>query len=138
MWFAYGGYMQLREKSGRIVQADYEAYNERDFQEGIRKKPWAIQHARTFCRWLYNFVPLHTLKDEFGDWLQVSTDIAMYLPMLEIAGWQHSRFMGGKQIYVYRVGASQFSQQRIQLQRKVAAQIAQAPSFSPLGYSGRS
>ena len=68
-------------------------YTEEEFKN-LRKAPFKISHIRTFRAGLYANVAeqdfdFNCMKDKNGEWYKMTYDVAMFLPMLEMAGKEH-------------------------------------------------
>jgi len=83
-------------------------YTKEDFDNGLRKSPFKISHIRTFKAGLYHKIKeqdgsFSCMMDDKGEWYKMTYDVAMFLPMLEMAGLEHV-FYNPKKIYVYNRG----------------------------------
>jgi glycosyltransferase involved in cell wall biosynthesis len=80
-------------------------YTKEDFEKGLRKVPFKVSHIRTFRAGLYHSIKkqdpsFSCMMDEKGEWYTITYDVAMFLPMLEMAGIEHV-FYNDKKLYVY-------------------------------------
>lgn len=54
-------------------------------RNSYRKSMFLISHLRAFFTKLLTQVKLKDLKDENGNWFRAANDVAMYIPMMEMA-----------------------------------------------------
>lgn len=95
-WITYGQYSSYPDGMMGICQPIPEWV----FQEQkIRTYPWVTSHVRTFYAWLFKSVKEDDFKHE-GEFYSVTCDQAMMLPMLEMAGFAHQRFIPDI-LYIY-------------------------------------
>jgi len=66
----------------------------------VRNVRWHASHLKTFKSKLFYRVPIDYMKHH-GDWFPVASDVAIMLPMIEIAGLDRCRFVR-EAIYYYR------------------------------------
>lgn len=79
-------------------------YPEFEFKN-LRAAPFRISHIRTFRAGLYHKIQeqdptFSCLKDNNDNWYTMTYDVAMFLPMLEMAGFEHVKH-NAKPLYVY-------------------------------------
>ena len=82
-WLTYGSWVSNAKGYPALLPA-YKEY-------GFRGKPWLYTHPRTCKRWLFDLVKDEDLRDKNGDYFLYPSDIAVCLPMIEMAGLTHSR-----------------------------------------------
>ncbi len=98
-WILYG---QASWTDGRRGFAS--AYSEQEFNN-IRKVPFRVSHLRTFRAGLYHSM-VHQdpscsgLKDDNGEFYKSSYDTAMMFPLLEMAGYDKTKF-NDTILYIY-------------------------------------
>ncbi len=89
IWTQHIHYPSMRMGgSGKIIKND------------VRKSGAAASHFRTFRKQLYDHIKVEDLQDDNGDFYEASYDVAMMLPMLEMAGSDKRRFFNNIS-YVY-------------------------------------
>jgi glycosyltransferase involved in cell wall biosynthesis len=66
-----------------------------------RRAPWVSSHTRTYYAWLFKKIKKEDLQEN-GSFLKVSCDVALMLPMLEMAGLEHIRYIP-EVTYMYNV-----------------------------------
>jgi len=98
-WMMYGS---SKWTDGRPCCA--REYTEEEFKN-LRKSQFKISHIRTFRAGLYAKIAeqdfdYNCMKDKNGDWYKMTYDVAMFLPMLELAGKEHV-FYNETPLYVY-------------------------------------
>lgn len=80
-------------------------YTQDDF-ENLRTAPWKVTHLRAFAFKLYQLylkkdTNFSMLKDEQGDILKMPYDMALFIPLMELAGFKRTRFIPTN-MYEYR------------------------------------
>jgi glycosyltransferase involved in cell wall biosynthesis len=111
-------------------------YTEKEFED-LRKSPFKISHIRTFRAGLYHNLEkqdpkLTSLKDSNGNWYQMTYDVAMFLPMLEMAGKKHV-YHNTKQFYIYN-RENPISDDKVnqKLQTSIHMEINKKPKFKKI------
>lgn len=99
-WMMYGS---SQWTNGRPCCA--RPYTQEDFNKGIRKTVFKISHIRTFRAGLYHSIAKQDpgfgcMGNDKGEWYKMTYDVAMFTPMLEMAGFNHV-FYNEKKLYVY-------------------------------------
>jgi glycosyltransferase involved in cell wall biosynthesis len=61
--------------------------------ENVREHKWVTSHLRTWKAFLFRAINPRDLKDAHGNYWRVSGDRAFMLPMLEMAGPDHGKFL---------------------------------------------
>jgi glycosyltransferase involved in cell wall biosynthesis len=93
LWITYGSYINKSDGSLGISRQVANIST-------IRQDPWCASHLRTFKAWLFKKI----FKEDFLDWegkpLSMSGDQAFMIPMLEMSGEKHSRFIN-EPLYIY-------------------------------------
>lgn len=96
-----------------------------------REARWIATHLRTFKFGLVNYLNEELFKDPAGNFYKSSTDFALFLPILELAG-THSMFID-EVLYVYNHREDQvYSEERMLEQRKNEKEIREKPKLQPL------
>jgi glycosyltransferase involved in cell wall biosynthesis len=95
----------------------------------VRAYPWQASHLRTFRRFLWDQVRAEDLRDADGSWYRTTSDLAMMVPMLEMAGSAHAAYVR-EMLYVYNEG-NPLGDHRLaaEEQRRVEARIRAAPPY---------
>lgn len=80
------------------------AYPEHEFKN-LRAAPFRVSHIRTFRAGLYHKIAeqdpsFSCMKDKDGEWYTMAYDTVMFIPMLEMAGFNHIQH-NTKLLYVY-------------------------------------
>lgn len=80
-------------------------YTKEDYEKGLRNSPFKVSHIRTFRAGLFHKIKeqdssFSCMMNEKGEWYTITYDVAMFLPMLEMAGLEHI-FYNDKKLYVY-------------------------------------
>ncbi len=86
-WMMYGS---SRWTNGRKCCSS--AYLESEFKN-LRAAPFRVSHIRTFRAGLYHKIgeqdkTFSCMKDKNGNWYQMTYDVAMFIVMLEMAGYE--------------------------------------------------
>jgi len=80
----YGSFVRFPD--GSIGQESSKYSEETIRTNAFRRDEWRASHLRTFKYFLWNSIKEEDLKDESGQFYEVSYDQAMMLPMLEMSG----------------------------------------------------
>ena len=83
-WVTYGNFV-FADGRPSFVTEGYKV------GENIRKAPWRATHLKTMRAGLFQRIDPEDLKHE-GKWRAWGQDVAMMLPLLEMAGPEHSMF----------------------------------------------
>ncbi|MEX0672403.1 MAG: glycosyltransferase family A protein [Candidatus Babeliales bacterium] len=86
IWMSYGNYLSLQslkpfERTKPFAPSIIS-------NNGFRQSPLGVQHLRTFYAWLFKKIDSNDLKYE-GKFLTMTSDVAMYTPMIEMAANHH-------------------------------------------------
>lgn len=127
-WITYG---QFRYYKRGALGCSRQIPREVIENNSIRKHPsWITSHMRTFYAGLYKKIKYEDLLYE-GDFLPMSVDAAVMLPMIEMAGW-HSRFIN-EVIYIYNDSNSlSFFHDKAEKQREILNMLRSYPPYEPL------
>jgi len=68
----------------------------------VRRQSWRFSHLRSFKGYLFRLLEDDTFRDAHGDYFRAAGDLALYLPMVELAGPEKVCFIREK-LYYYRV-----------------------------------
>ncbi len=98
-WMMYGS-----SKWTNSMKCCARKYTSEDFKD-LRKVQFKVSHIRTFRAGLYAKIAeqdenYDCMKDNSGNWYKMTYDVAMFLPMLEMAGEKHV-FYNETPLYVY-------------------------------------
>lgn len=69
-------------------------------QECIKRVFWPVHHLRSFYVWLFRKILVGDLLDDQGNLYTFAEDVAYMLPMLEMCGTVHHKYLS-KILYVY-------------------------------------
>jgi glycosyltransferase involved in cell wall biosynthesis len=112
-------------------------YSQADFDRGLRKSGFKVSHIRTFRAGLYHSIAdqdsgFSCMMDDKGEWYRMTYDVAMFLPMLEMAGLKHT-FYNDKKLYVYNRG-NPISDDKVNqnLQWKIHEEINKKKAFKQI------
>ena len=75
-------------------------YTEEDFRIGVRKVAWKASHLRTYKSKVWKRIKDSDFRDEHGNYFISSGDIAIMLPILEMATLNRIKFIP-ELIYIY-------------------------------------
>lgn len=84
VWLTYGSYRCADGRPGHAARYQTENY---------RAAPWLASHLKTFRAALYHRLVLTDFAGPDGDWISGAHDCAAMIPMLEMAGADHSGFV---------------------------------------------
>lgn len=80
-WLVYTNFITMN--GGMGYSRPYAPYI---IQQGqFRKAGFVISHLRAFYTKLFTLISEKDLKDEEGNWFRAANDVAMYMPILEMA-----------------------------------------------------
>lgn len=112
-------------------------YTEDDYKLGLRKVPFKVSHIRTFRAGLYHSIAkqdpdFKCMLNGSGEFYRMTYDVAMFLPMLEMAGLEHV-FYNNKKLYVYNRG-NPISDDKVNqiLQWEIHEEICHKSSFKKI------
>ena len=96
----YGQY--TRETGGHGTSKPFES---EESYNNLRELPFVFSHIRTFRSGLFHEIKeqdsdLNCFKNKEGQWFDVSCDVAMMTPLLEIAGYDRIKF-NDTSLYIY-------------------------------------
>jgi glycosyltransferase involved in cell wall biosynthesis len=74
----------------------------RAYRKSVRTESWRGSHLKTFKYKLMAHFPKKYLKDKKGNWYKASSDVALMIPILELAGLDRVKFIH-KCIYKWRM-----------------------------------
>ena len=81
VWVAYTNFISIRGSIG-YSRPFSESTKERN---SYRRSGFVISHLRAFYTKLFTLIKEEDLRDEDGHWFRAANDVAMYLPILEMA-----------------------------------------------------
>lgn len=130
VWLAYGGYME------------YPTYKKGDYSKPFpikiikknqfRKHPWSASHIRTFYAGLFKKVRVQDFLRN-NSFLKVSCDVAMMLPMLEMAGDKIGFIPRKDVLYIYNhANPLNDDVMRWKLQQEAEKYIRSLTKYKPL------
>jgi len=96
VWLTYGQYKTYPENALGICRPFPDEVMK---QKSFRTFAWVSSHPRTFYAWLFKKIKKEDLLYK-GKFMQVTWDLAIMLPMLEMASNGHIRFIP-RVLYVY-------------------------------------
>lgn len=131
-------YGQAKYLSGRIGNAcPYE--NESAFINKRRNFKFHVSHVRTFYAKLFHEIlnqdnDLTCFKDRNGNWYQMTCDVAMMYPLMEICGYDKVKY-NDKILYIYN-DSNPIQDYKIDLilQENIHREILNNPSFKQKNY----
>ncbi len=138
VWITYGSHQRWKNKllhrigwtkRRGIAEAYPEAIvRERDF----RAHTFLASHLRTFRQFLYDAISDEDLRDEDGAYYKFAGDVADTIPMLEMAGPEHIRFIE-EMLYVYN-NSNVLSEHRVDAMEQQAceARVRARPKYELL------
>ena len=107
-WITYGNY-----KSSDGIHGHWcKELTSEDWQN-IRKAPWKTSAMRTFRKELFYKIRPESFIDWDGNWYKRATDRAMMIPMLEMAGPKHVKFIKD---YIYYANARPKSERQEEIE----------------------
>lgn len=91
----YGSYWRFDMKKRTKTSRPYKK------NKPVRKQTWHGSHLKTFKFKLMKHVPKECLKDSKGEWYQAASDLALMIPILELAGLDRAKHIS-RCIYKWR------------------------------------
>jgi hypothetical protein len=86
IWLTYGSYEKM--------SGDKTTFNGRYKPSAdVRRVRWHATHLKTFRYGLWRHLPEQAMKGSDGTWLTTCSDVAVMLPLLEMAGLNRTRFV---------------------------------------------
>jgi glycosyltransferase involved in cell wall biosynthesis len=97
----------------------------------FREYPWVTMHLKSFRASLFHKIAYADLLYK-GQFLQMSSDVAIMLPMLEMASKGHIRFIS-EPLYIYNV-VNPISDHQLNIlqQQRLSSYIRSKPRYKPL------
>jgi hypothetical protein len=126
IWVTYGNYVSRQGSVCRpLVQEPFRA--------SMLTKGWRWSHPRTFRASLIPHLKESDMKDFQGNWLSSAADVAIFLPMLELAGNNRIKFIDEDLIY-YRIHQNNdhASQEKLHDQMRCVITICQKLPYGEL------
>ncbi len=125
VWLTYGSYRHADGRPG--ICAPYET-------DRYREEPWRASHLKTFRARLLQEIPRADLMGPDGSWLTRAVDQAVMLPMLEMAGPEHARFIP-ETLVIYNYATSfehNATPEQLAEERQIAEWIRRKPRYERL------
>jgi glycosyltransferase involved in cell wall biosynthesis len=88
----------------------------RPYKKSFRKESWRGSHLKTFKYKLMEHFPKEYLKDKKGKWYQAASDVALMIPIFELAGLDRVKFIR-KYTYKWRMTNNK-TRAKLQLRNK--------------------
>ena len=130
-WITYG---QSSWTDGRKGFAS--EYSQTEF-DNLRKAPYRVSHIRTFRAGLYQKIKeqdpeFSCLKDKGGNFYKMTYDVAIFFPIMEMAGLNKIKFID-KVLYIYnRDNPINDDKVNQQLQWDIHKEISHKPQFKKI------
>jgi glycosyltransferase involved in cell wall biosynthesis len=86
IWFTHGSCFFIHEKA--VCSWSKEIPNYILELNNFRKQNLGATHLRTFYAWLFKKIKIEDLKYQ-NDFFKMTYDVAMFIPMIEMAGYHH-------------------------------------------------
>ncbi len=99
-WLTYGSYINKSESLNPDVKIPIIHRGEYKNGDDYRNSPWRASHLKTFLCGLYSNLREQDLKDSNGEWLRTCSDLALMIPMMEMAGKEKIRYID-RALYIY-------------------------------------
>jgi glycosyltransferase involved in cell wall biosynthesis len=129
IWMTYGSFETYPNPGGNInapIPAAIIA------NHTLRRAPWVTSHLRTFYAKLFLRIRKKDLLYTTGKFFPTTWDMAIMLPMIEMASPNHFKYMAEK-LYLYNWG-NPIAVNRVNpaLQRRVEQYIRNMPPYAPI------
>lgn len=138
VWLTYGSHQRWKNKFlhrvGWTVRRGIAASYPPDVVKNrtYRSHKYLASHLRTFRRFLFDAIDDADLRDEEGHYYRAAGDVAHMIPMLEMAGPEHVRYLD-ELLYVYN-NSNPGNERRVaaDMQQCVTDAIAAKPRYQAL------
>lgn len=126
VWATYGNYVSDQGSVCRPMDS-------RGFRESIIHGGWCWSHPRTFRAHLIPHLKEEDMKDSQGEWYSSAPDVAIFLPILEMAGKPRVRFIDCPLVW-YRIHENNehASRERLQDQVRCAVELFHKKPYEPI------
>jgi len=126
VWITYGSYESNGKKPNHL-----RSYTQNEIKENkFREIEWLATHLRTFRRELFLRINEDDLKDDNGDYLKITWDLAFQFPMLEMSGY-HSLYVP-EVLYIYNLDNPISDNSQRDLQYKTELEIRKKDKYKKL------
>lgn len=115
IWATYGNYVSQQGSVCRPM-------DHRSFRESIVNGGWCWSHPRTFRAHMIPYLKEEDMKDSKGEWYSSAADVAIFLPLLEMAGKSRVKYINTPLVY-YRIHNLNDSSLRLNDQVRCAVEI---------------
>jgi autotransporter strand-loop-strand O-heptosyltransferase len=127
VWLTYGSFQQFHSGSlvnGWAAEVDYNSVRYKD-------DSWNVTHLKTFLVNLFRKIKLQDLLNSDGNFYKYTADIAIMLPMIEMAG-EHAKYLSEFN-YIYN-NLNPFNEYNVnsEAQLRSALEIRGKDRYSPL------
>ena len=124
-WVTYGNYVSRLPSVCKPINPSI------SFRDSIIRGGWCWSHLRTFRANTKHLLLEKDMKDSSGNWYTSAPDVAIFLPILEMAGKSRVRFIDEDLVYYRHHPANEASTQKgLQDQVRCAMDIYQKPSYT--------
>lgn len=108
LWLSYGSHRLLRQRWRDRLRRRPNLGQARPIPDSVARLglfryqtgPWCASHLRTYRKFLWDHVRDEDLRDDDGEYFCSAADVATMLPLLEMAGVDHARYIP-EILYVY-------------------------------------
>lgn len=108
LWLSYGSHKLLRRRLRDRLRGRPNRGQARPIPEAVARLglyryhtgPWCASHLRAYRKFLWDEVRDEDLRDDDGEYFSSAADVATMLPLLELAGPEHARYIDDI-LYVY-------------------------------------
>jgi len=126
-WMTYGSYET--SNGGKPNHLRSFTYNEVSNNE-FRETEWLSTHLRTFRKELFLKIKDDDFKDENGEYLKITGDLAQQFPMLEMSGY-HSLFISIP-LYIYNLNNPISDDKQRDLQYKTELELRKRNKYNKI------
>lgn len=108
LWLSYGSHKLLRRRLRDRLRGRPNRGQARPIPDSVARLglfryqtgPWCASHLRAYRKFLWDEVRDEDLRDDDGEYFCSAADVATMLPLLELAGAEHARYIDDI-LYVY-------------------------------------
>lgn len=127
VWMTYGSYETSNGDKPRHLRS---FTTDEITKNKFREVEWLATHLRTYRKELFLKIKEDDLKDENGEYLKITGDLAQQFPMLEMAGY-HSYFIN-EVLYIYNLNNPISDDKNRDLQYKIELDLRKRNKYNKL------
>lgn len=130
IWMTYGSYEY--DEDSRNPNGDARGISSQiPPEQHTRHAVWTASHLKTFYTWLFRRIRTEDLQFH-GAYIDTAGDVVMMMPMIEMAGPRHARFIA-ETLYLYN-GRNPMNEAKVRptFSRAILNEVLRRPIYAPL------